>query len=206
MPHLAARHTTVPQSCRQCNRAFSAPPRACSHYLQLRGKLHSPREYLEAAGKLTSSRPSTTFGKALEELIRVTSQKALPIDFLGGYTEPFLREAFSKADIVLKLTFLKPIPKVDLAMYGRRDTNKPSLEFNFRSPRHRSIQPCDRSDTTGLDFKPSRPSQSCFVLWIIWRHKQSKRGTNVVPNMSRFFIVVRRPKQCVRRLLSSARQ
>lgn len=129
-------------------------------YVQLRGKLSSPLEYLRVGDKLTSRRLPTTFGVALEELIKVTSQKALPINFLGFNTDPFFREAFSKADIVLKLTFSKPIPKVNLTMYSRGNTNKPSLDLNFRPLRHskgRVQTPAsDRSDTTIIGFETIR--------------------------------------------------
>jgi hypothetical protein len=136
-------------------------------YLQLRGKLTSPREYLQL-GKLTSPRLPTTFGVALEELIKVTSQKALPINFLGFHTDPLFREAFSKADIVLELTFSKPSPKVNLTMYVRRDTgkrhldspifniSKPSLELYFRPLRHSKSRASDRSDTTVIGFETIR--------------------------------------------------
>jgi hypothetical protein len=124
-------------------------------YIELRSKLSSPREYLQVS-RLTLPRPPTTFGVALQELIKMTSQKALPIKFLGFSTAPFFREAFAKADIVLKLTFSKPVPKVDLTMYPRRNTDGARLDLNFRPPRRVQTPASDRSDTTVIGFETIR--------------------------------------------------
>ena len=126
-------------------------------YTQLRGKLQSPLEYLRVGDKLTSRHLRITFGVALEELIKVTSQKALPINFLGVNTDPSFREAFSKADIDAELIFSKPIPKVNLTMYSPGNTYTPILDLNFR--RHsKGVQTpsSDRSDATFIGFETIR--------------------------------------------------
>jgi hypothetical protein len=121
-------------------------------YLQLRGKLSNPREYLQVAGKLSLPRLRTTFGVALEELIKVTSQKALPINFLGFNTDPFFREAFSREHTVLELTFWKPHPKVSMTMYG----DDKWLALNFRRNSRIQTRVSDRFDTTTVGFETIR--------------------------------------------------
>jgi hypothetical protein len=76
---------------------------------------------------------------------------------LGVNTDRSFREAFSKADINLELTFAKPIPKVNLTMYSPGNY-RPFLDLNFRRHSKGRVQTpsSDRSDTTIIGFETIR--------------------------------------------------